>query len=100
MGKNGSDPMGVGDTLTWTAFATVTIAFTAVATTLAAFSTLMPRKSLKELQEALRQAEAELAAAIKRSELDAAAKKVMWAKKALEVAKEAAERQDSAEGLD
>jgi Sec-independent protein translocase protein TatA len=60
----------------------------------------MPRKSLKELQEALRQAEAEFAEAIKPSEVGAAAKKVMWAKKALKAAEEEAEREDIAEGFD
>jgi hypothetical protein len=48
----------------------------------------MRRKSLKELQAALRAAEAELESATKRSEVDAAAKKVMRAKEALKTAEE------------
>jgi hypothetical protein len=45
-----------------------------VATALAIF-TRMRRKSLKELQKAVRQAEADLEAATKRSDVNAAAKK-------------------------
>jgi hypothetical protein len=46
----------------------------------------MRRKSIKELQAAVRQAEAELEAATKRSEVSAAAKRLMPAKEALKAA--------------
>jgi hypothetical protein len=48
----------------------------------------MRRKNLRDLQEAVRQAEAELEAAEKRSEVNAAARKVMRAKEALKAAEE------------
>ena len=48
--------------MTWTAFATVTITFTVMAIALAIF-TVMCRKNPKELQGALREAEAEFEAA-------------------------------------
>ena len=48
----------------------------------------MYRKSLKELQEALRQAEAELEAATKLPDVSAAAKRLMRAKEALKAAEE------------
>jgi predicted Holliday junction resolvase-like endonuclease len=80
-----------GEVLTWAAFATVAIIFTAVATALAIF-TVMRRKSLRELREELLKAEAELKAATKRSDVNAAARKVMRAKEALKAAEEEAEK--------
>ena len=49
----------------------------------------MPRKSLKQLQEDVRQAEAELAAAKKLPDVNAAAKRLMRAKEALKEAEPA-----------
>jgi hypothetical protein len=72
--------------LTWTAFATVTITFTVMATALTIF-TVIRRKSPKELQGALRDAEAEFEAATKRSGVNAAARRPRRATAALRAAR-------------
>ena len=51
----------------------------------------MRRRSTKDLQDGLRHVGAELEAVTKRSDVNAAAKKVMRAKEALKAAEEAAE---------
>ena len=55
-----------------------------------AISTLMPRRSIKDLQAAVRQAEAELEAATKLPDVNAAAKQLMRAKEELKAAEEEA----------
>ena len=83
----------------WTAFTTVAIIFTVVATALAVWIS-MPRRSIKDLQVEVSQAKAGLEVATKPSAVDAAGKKLMRTKEALKAAKETVERQARAEGLD
>ena len=75
--------------MTWTAFATVTITFAVMATALAIF-TVIRRKSPKELQGALREAEAEFEAETKRSGVNAAPGRLRRAMAALRAAEEEA----------
>ena len=69
------------DSFTWTAFATIAITFTAVATALAV-CTRIRRKSSKGLRDAPHKTEVELETATKRSDTNASVKQLREAEQA------------------